>query len=114
MAKYLFFVESRFVGEFDSPLFDSYDAQYKLAPLHICRYCSEFFARRLPCSGKPLFYTIYGCCRSCLKAGHPAQDETLFRLIGEVDLGFAPIELLAEEFLFNSENLRYENHDSRA
>ena len=90
------FINSRFIGEFQSPL----EGLKRDCISYYCYRCGEVYARRVTDCSRPIWRTISGVCLACTSLG-PVYEFTPFRLREEVQQGFAPAAILAQEFLFS-------------
>lgn len=91
--RYTWIVRSRFLGEFDSPLNSSLQRKY------YCIDCGDVFATVFSERGNYWNYYRSYCGCVVTPADYPYYAESNLRCPLEVNEGFAPIEILAEEFL---------------
>lgn len=101
MSVFTLVVEGRFIGRFSAPDHPEYGVN-KFHYMWCCTHCGSAYAQRVA-AGVGAWVFLQDHCRHCrLEAGvaRLAKYQT-FRTPFEVTAGFAPVEILAEEFLFD-------------
>lgn len=95
------YVLHKFVGRFS--LTHPYAFNYAFG----CSTCGQIIAKRFVAQNKNWIFNSVSSCPICVEL-HPKVRENAanyqlisFRLPIEIEKGFCPIEILAEEFLFN-------------
>ncbi len=100
------YLNGQFLGVFDTP------GTFKLSAMRFgCVYCGEVFAQAVPLDNpNPWWYFEAGNC-GCKK--HPVEgpfDHAQFRLYRwNMDTSPPPMELLAQEFLYQMNQLEFPN-----
>lgn len=97
--KSTWFVKTRFVGEFNSP------ANFPFHTKFYCQDCGETYATKLQEGAKYWHYDPGHCGCISIPYNSLAYTFSYLRSPFEVDKGFSPIEILAEELLLELDRL---------